>query len=265
MLRRRLITALTFNDGVLFRTKEFHPDYRYTFNFVDAWSVDEVVLLDITRPGAGDRQHFYDVVQQFAERCFVPLAAGGGVRTLEDVRTLLRMGADKVLVNTEAVRRPAFITEIAQQYGAQCVVVSIDARKRAVGTYEVCTEWGMHGTGLDPAAWAKEAEARGAGEILVTSIDRDGSLEGYDDALTRRVVDAVTIPVLACGGAGNWQHLVNGFREGGASAVCTANIYHFTESSIRSAKEYLHRAGIDVRAAANATATSALAGSGVLR
>lgn len=247
MLRKRLITVLTFNDGVLFRTKDFQPDYRYTLNFVDAWSVDEVVLLDVTRPGAGERQHFFDVVSQFAERCFVPLAAGGGVRTLDDVRSLLRVGADKVIINTEAVHRPAFITEIAQQYGAQCVVVSIDARRHPDGSYEVYTEWGTHATGLEPVAWARAAAAHGAGEILITSIDRDGSLEGYDNVLSRRVVDTVEIPVLICGGAGNWQHFVAGFQDGGASAVCTANIYHFTEPSIRNAKRYLQQASVDVR------------------
>lgn len=247
MLRKRLITVLTFNDGILFRTKNFQPDYRYTLNFVDAWSVDEVVLLDITRPGGGERQRFLDVVSQFAERCFVPLAAGGGVRTLDDVRTLLRVGADKVIINTEAVRRPQLIAEIAQRYGAQCVVVSLDARRHANGAYEVYTEFGTHATGLEPGTWAKSAEAQGAGEILITFIDRDGSLEGYDNVLNRCVADAVAIPVLICGGAGSWAHFVDGFREGGASAVCTANIYHFTESSIRSAKQYLQRTGVDVR------------------
>lgn len=264
MVRKRLVATLTFNDGVLFRTKEFVPDYRYTSQFIDAWSVDEIALLDITRPGTGDRSHFLEVVEQFAERCFVPLAAGGGVRTLDDVAALLRAGADKVVVNTEAVRRPEFITEIAQRYGSQCAVVSIDARGRGDGAYEVCTEFGTHPTGLDPAAWATAAEAAGAGEILITSIARDGSLEGYDHALNRRVVDAVTIPVLICGGAGNWQHFVDGFRESGASAVCTANIYHFTETSIRSAKEYLHRAGVAVRVSADVPA-AALVGSGALR
>ncbi len=248
MLRKRLITVLTFNDGVLFRTKEFQPDYRYTLNFVDAWSVDEVVLLDITRPGTGERAHFLEVVQQFAERCFVPLAAGGGVRTMDDVRQLLRSGADKVIVNTAAVERPAFITEIAQAYGAQCVVVSIDAKWSARGAYEVYTRCGTQPTGLDPAAWARAAQERGAGEILITSTEKDGSLEGYDNDLNRRIATAVDIPVLVCGGAGKWQDFVDGFRDGNASAVCTANIYHFTEPSIRSAKQYLARAGIPVRA-----------------
>lgn len=247
MVRNRLITVLTFNNGVLFRTKDFIPDYRYTLNFVDAWSIDEIVVLDVTRPNEGDRRNFYRAVSRFARNCFVPLAAGGAVRTLDDFRVLLGIGADKVVVNTEAVRRPAFITEAAETFGAQCVVVSIDARKNGNGHYEVCTSFGREPTGLEPAAWAKRAQDLGAGEIMITSIDRDGALEGYDNDLNRRVSEAVQIPVLACGGAGKWQDFVDGFVQGGASAVCTANIYHFTEKSIRSAKTFLKDADINVR------------------
>src|SRR3989344_3812988 len=142
MLRKRLITVLTFNDGVLFRTKDFIPDYRYTLNFVDAWSVDEIVILDVTRPNQGKRENFYNVVRQFARKCFVPLAVGGGVRTLNDFKTLLGLGADKIIINTEAVKRPEFITEGAKSFGAQCVVVSIDAKKKDDGCYEVFTDFG---------------------------------------------------------------------------------------------------------------------------
>lgn len=249
MLRKRLVTVLTFNDGVLFRTRNFIPDYRYTLSFVDAWSVDEVVLLDISRSSLEHRQHFFRAVSEFATRCFVPLAAGGGVRTVEDFTTLLNLGADKVVVNTGAVDRPELITDAARLFGAQCVVVSIDARRSAEGIYEVHTQFGSRPTGLEAVAWARRAEDLGAGEILITSIDKDGSLEGYDNELNRQVAEAVTIPVLACGGAGKWQDFVDGFVKGGVSAVCTTNIYHFTETSIRSAKIYLQKAGIDVRAA----------------
>jgi cyclase len=247
VLTRRLVTVLTFNDGVLFRTKEFHPDYRYTINFVDAWSIDEIVALDVTRPGTGTRESFYEVVEQVASGCFVPLACGGGIRTVDDVGTLLGTGADKVVLNTGAVDRPALITEAAEAYGSQCVVVSIDAYRHADGGYEVYTEFGARATGLRPDEWARRAQELGAGEILVTSIEKDGSLEGYDNALNRLVSEAVSVPVLVSGGAGKWQDFVDGFREGGASAVCTTNIYHFTESSIRSAKRHLDRAGIAVR------------------
>ena len=247
MLRKRLVTVLTFNDGVLFRTKDFRPDYRYTLNFVDAWSVDEVVVLDVTRLGEGKRENFYSVVSQFSERCFVPLTAGGGVRSINDFRTSLSLGADKVTINTKAVESPEFIAEAAKLFGSQCVVVSIDAKKNEQGRYEVFTHFGSQPTGLDPAVWAKKVQELGAGEILITSIDKDGSLEGYDNELNRLVTEAVDIPVLVCGGAGKWQDFVDGFIVGKAQAVCTTNIYHFTETSIKSAKVYLKDAGIDVR------------------
>jgi len=247
MLKKRLITVLTFNDGVLFRTKDFHPDYRYTLNFVDAWSVDEIVVLDITRPGKGKKENFYDIVSQFADRCFVPLAAGGGVRAIDDFRVLLNSGADKVIINTQAVNRPDFIMEAAKLFGSQCVIVSIDAKKNKQGRYEVFTDFGTKFSGLDPVAWAKRAQELGAGEIFLSSIDKDGSLEGYDNELNRLVVDSVDIPVLVCAGAGKWQDFVDGFNKGHASAVCTTNIYHFTETSIKSAKKYLKNAGVPVR------------------
>jgi imidazole glycerol-phosphate synthase subunit HisF len=247
MLRHRVITVLTLNDGVLFRTKQFHPDYRYTINFVDTWSVDEVVVLDITRPGHGTRDNFYEAVARLAANCFVPLAAGGGVRTLADVRTMLGVGGDKVVLNTGALERPALISEAAALYGSQCVVVSIDAAHHADGRYEVYAAAGTQPTGLDPAEWARRAEDLGAGEIFITSIERDGSLEGYDNELNCRVAEAVSVPVLVGGGAGKWQDFYEGFTRGRASAVCTTNIYHFTEPSIRSAKRYLEKAGILVR------------------
>lgn len=247
MLRNRIITVLTFNDGVLFRTRNFQPDYRYTHKFVDLWSIDEIVLLDITRPGQGDRENFYAAVKEIAANCFVPVAAGGHVRDLDEVKRLLRIGADKVIINAEALRNPGLITQVAEAYGAQCMVVSIDAKRKPDGSYEVYTEQGRQPTGLVPEAWAKKAEEAGAGEILITSIDRDGMLEGYDNELNRRVSQAVGIPVLGCGGAGKWLDFEQGFKMGGISAACTTNIYHFTEPSIQAAKGYLHQRGILVR------------------
>jgi imidazole glycerol-phosphate synthase subunit HisF len=256
MLRKRVVTVLTFNDGVLFRTKLFRPDYRYTLNFVDAWSVDEIVALDVTRPGEGERANFERVVSDFARRCFVPLAAGGGVRSLDDVARLLAVGADKVVVNTGALERPSLITEIANAYGAQCVVVSIDAKRKDDGAYEVFGRFGTLPTERDPADWARDAQRLGAGEILVTAIDRDGWLQGYDLELCRRVADAVTVPVLVLGGCGTWKHMAEGFAEGHASAACTQNIYHFTETSIHSAKRYLAGQGIPVRLSTGEGSTS---------
>jgi imidazole glycerol-phosphate synthase subunit HisF len=247
VLHKRLITILTFNDGVLFRTKLFTPDYRYTLNFVDAWSVDEIVILDVTRPGGGDPANFESVVRKFASQCFVPLSVGGGIRGMKDVRRMISLGADKVVVNTAMAERPELIGEIAKQYGSQCVVCSIDARQGPDGKYEALTHFATQGTGYEATAWARKAQDLGAGEILVTSVERDGALAGYDLELCRQVVGAVKIPVLISGGAGKWEHFVEGFAQGGASAVCTTNIYHFTEASICSAKAYLTRAQIPVR------------------
>jgi len=247
MLRKRLATVLTLNDGVLFRTRNFQPDYRYTLNFVDTWSIDEIIVLDITRPGQGERENFYKVVEELASNCFVPLSAGGGIKTIDEIKYLLRIGADKVIINTQAVERPEIITEAAELYGTQCIIVSIDAKINHNGDYEVFTSFGTKSTGLHPATWARETQDFGAGEIFITSIDKDGSLEGYDNELGRMVSEAVTIPVLVCGGAGKWQDFVDGFLLGKAMAVCTTNIYHFTETSIKSAKKFLQNAGIAVR------------------
>ncbi len=247
MVRKRLITVLTFNNGILFRTRSFIPDYRYTLNFVDAWSVDEVVLLDITRPGEGDRENFYEIVRIFARNCFVPLATGGSVKTLDDFRMLLGIGADKVIVNTHAFEKPDFISQAAKLYGTQCVVVSIDAKKNHDNQYEVFTHFGSKATGVNPAEWAQKAQKFGAGEIFIQSIDNDGTLEGYNNELNKLVANAVNIPVLVCGGAGKWQDFVDGFKIGNASAVCTTNIYHFTEPSIKSAKSYIQNTNIHIR------------------
>lgn len=246
MLRKRLVTVLTFNEGTLFRTKLFEPDYRYTHNFVDSWSVDEIVMLDVTREPGADQAAFFEVITQFAKECFVPLAVGGGIRSIDDVRRFMAVGGDKVVVNSGALDRPELITEIAEAYGSQCVVVSIDARKTADG-FEVFSHFARNATGRTPAAWAAEAERLGAGEVLITSVERDGSLQGYDLELCRQVSEAVTVPVLGLAGAGNWKHFVEGIEKGGLSAVCTQNIYHFTETSIASAKKFMDQKGIPVR------------------
>lgn len=247
MLRRRVITVLTFVDGVLFRTKLFDPDYRYTLSFVDTWSIDEIVVLDISRSPEEGRGRFAEVVRNIAQSCFVPLAVGGGVRSVDQVKRYLDLGADKVVVNTGAVENPSLISDIAAAYGNQCCVVSIDAKMHNDRKYEVFTHFGTQPTGMTPAEWAGRATERGAGEILVNSIDRDGSLSGYDIDLCRSVTAATSVPVLICGGAGNWKHFLEGLTSGGADAVCTNNIYHFTEVSIQSAKTFLARNGIPVR------------------
>lgn len=208
--------------------------------------VDELVVLDITATDEG-RAPDFQLVDDFADECFMPLTVGGGVRKVDDIRLLLQVGADKVAINTAAVATPSLISEGARLFGSQCIVVSIDFKKRPDGRYEVYTHSGTKPTGLDPVDFAIEVEALGAGEILLTSVDRDGTFAGYDVELTRRVVDKVNIPVIASGGAGNYQHMVEVVKYGGASAVAAASIFHFTEQTPAGAKEAMRQAAIPVR------------------
>ena len=213
----------------------------------DAQGADEVVFLDITA-SSDQRDTMVDVVRRTAEEVFIPLTVGGGVRSVDDARKLLRAGADKVGVNTTAIERPEVIGEIALEFGAQCVVVAIDAKwVEADGRYEVFTHGGRRPTGVDAVEWAAKVETLGAGEILLTSMDRDGTRDGYELELTRQVVDACRVPVIASGGVGTLEHLVEGARDGHADAVLAASIFHFGEHTVAEAKEELTRAGLVVR------------------
>jgi cyclase len=206
-----------------------------------------LVFLDITA-SSDARDTMVDVARRVAEEVFIPFTVGGGVRTVDDARRLLLAGAEKVSVNTAAVERPELVGELAAEFGAQCVVVAIDARRRAGGDgFEVTTHGGRTPTGLDAIAWACRVADDGAGEILLTSMDRDGTKEGFDIELTRAVTDAVGVPVIASGGAGTLSHLVDAVVEGGADAVLAASIFHFAEHSVAEAKDALQRAGIIVR------------------
>ncbi len=214
----------------------------------DAMGADEVVFLDITASSTA-RDTMVDVVARTAEQVFIPLTVGGGVRSVDDARRLLRAGADKVSVNTAAIERPDLVSELSATFGAQCVVVAIDARRTDDGRFTVFTHGGRHPTDLDAVAWAAEVAGRGAGEILLTSMDRDGTRAGFDLELTRAVVDAVPVPVIASGGVGTLQHLVEGVVEGGADAVLAASIFHYGEHTVAEAKEALTAAGVVVRPA----------------
>jgi cyclase len=211
----------------------------------DSEGADEVVFLDITA-SSDDRDTMVDVVARTAETVFIPLTVGGGVRSVDDARRLLRAGADKVSMNTSAVQRPELLSEVAETFGTQCAVIAIDARRSANG-FEVFTHGGRTPTGIDAIEWAVEAERRGAGEVLLTSMDRDGTRDGFDIELTRAVVDATNIPVIASGGVGTLQHLVDGVLEGGADAVLAASIFHFGEHTVGEAKAVMAAAGITVR------------------
>jgi cyclase len=214
----------------------------------DAEGADELVFLDITA-SSSNRETMVDVVARTADQVFIPFTVGGGIRSVEDARRMLRAGADKVSVNTSAVQRPELIEEIAGEFGAQCVVCAIDARRRQDGTWEVFLHGGRTATGLDAVAWAERAASHGAGEILLTSMDRDGTRDGFDLDLTRAISDAVGVPVIASGGVGTLAHLVDGVRIGRADAVLAASIFHFGEHTIAEAKAEMARAGITVRPA----------------
>jgi imidazole glycerol-phosphate synthase subunit HisF len=252
MFKVRVIPCLDVKDGRVVKGVNF-VDLRDAGDPVEAAiaydeaGADELTFLDITASHE-NRGIMLDVVRRTAEACFMPLTVGGGVRTIEDIRALLSSGADKVSINTAAVARRAFVKEAAEKFGDQCIVVAIDAKAVArPGRWEIFTHGGRNPTGIDAVAYAREVVALGAGEILLTSMDRDGTRQGFDIGLTRAVADAVTVPVIASGGVGNLDHLVEGIRDGHASAVLAASIFHFGEYSVRDAKAYMARAGLAMR------------------
>ena len=251
MLTKRVIPCLDVKDGRVVKGVRF-VDLRDAGDPVeaalayDAQGADELVFLDITASHEG-RRTMLDVVRRTAEGIYMPLTVGGGIGSIEDVRQLLRAGADKVSLNTAAVQRPGLIREAAERFGSQCIVVAIDARRRTAGGWEVFTHGGRRPTGSDAVAWARGVVELGAGEILLTSMDRDGTKDGYDLELTRAVADAVTVPVIASGGAGALEHLWEGLVEGGADAVLAASIFHFGIHTIAEAKRFLHERGVEVR------------------
>lgn len=251
-LARRIIPCLDVDDGRVVKGVRFVAirdagDPVEVARRYDAEGADELCFLDITASHHG-RDTLIEVVRQVAEQVFIPLTVGGGVRTVEDVRRLLMAGADKVSINSAAVARPGLIEEAAGFFGAQAIVVAIDARARPDGRgWEVHTHGGRRGTGLDAVAWATQVTRLGAGEILLTSMDRDGTRAGFDVALTRAVADAVSVPVIASGGVGTLDHLLAGVIEGGADAVLAASIFHFSEYTLAQAKAHLAAAGVEVR------------------
>ncbi len=257
MLKIRLVVCLLLKNGQIVKSMGFE---RYQFvgspkiaiDFFNAWSADEIIFLDIGTeeefsPTNGDRLDVLSrIVKESSTKCFVPLTVGGGIKNINQMSQLFSSGADKITINTEALRNPELIKEASTRFGNQAIVVSIDAKSKTGGGYEVFIDHGKEPTGKDPASWAREAESYGAGEILINSIDRDGSLRGYDVNLISEVVKAVNVPVIALGGVARWEHLLEGINAG-ASAVAAANIFHFTEQSTRSAKKWMEELGINIR------------------
>lgn len=251
MLKVRILPTLLYRDVELVKGEGFDSWRRIgsvmqAIKVYNLREVDELVFLDISATRAG-RPPDLTLVDEIADECFMPLTVGGGIRAIEDVRGLLRVGADKVAVNTAAVESPDLIRQIASRFGSQCVVVSIDFRRRPDGSAEVWTRSGTQGTGRDPVDLARQAEKSGAGEILLTSIERDGTLGGYDVETIRRVSEVVGIPVIASGGCGSYEHMESALRQGKASAVAAAAMFHFTQQTPLEAKRFLRSRGFAVR------------------
>lgn len=251
MLAKRIIPCLDVTEGRVVKGVNFvnlrdAGDPVGMAAFYDREGADELVFLDITASAEG-RAIMRDVARRTAEQVFIPFTVGGGLRSIEDIRLMLAAGADKVSLNTAAVQNPRLVADAAATFGTQCIVVAIDAKRVAPGKWEVYTHGGRTPTGIDAVAWARQVEALGAGEILLTSMDCDGTEDGYDIELTRTVADAVRIPVIASGGAGTLEHIARALTDGGADAALAASIFHFGTYRIRDVKQYLHRLGIPVR------------------
>jgi cyclase len=251
MLKVRIIPCLDVDAGRVVKGVNFVDlvdagDPVEQARVYDRAGADELCFLDITA-SSDNRDTIFDVVAQTAEQCFMPLTVGGGVRKIEDIRKLLMAGADKVAINTAAVKNPDFVAEAAEKFGSQCIIVSVDAKSTGPDTYEIFTHGGREATGIEAIGWSRRMAELGAGEILLTSMDRDGTKQGFNIGLTRAVADAVPVPVIASGGVGTLDHLVEGVCQGHASAVLAASIFHFSSHTIAEAKAHMKAAGVAVR------------------
>ena len=256
MLKKRLIASLLIKDGLIVQSFNFNrylPIGRPQFpiEFISRWDVDEIILLDMS---ASPKNKVFDlnIVEMVSKYCFVPLTVGGGIKDVKDVKSIIRAGADKVSLNTYALKRPSLITEIANYFGSQCVVVSIDCKKEKDGTYMVYSQSGSKCENISPQDWANKCSKLGAGEIFLNSIDRDGQRNGYDIELIKSVTSSVNIPVIACGGVGNFKDFSTSILDGQASAAAAANIFHHVEHSTILAKAHMKKDGIDIRLDSNA-------------
>ena len=245
MIKKRIVITLTFNDGVLFRTKKFKPDYRYTKNFVDLWSIDELIIINFSKKK--NINNFIKTIDFFSKNCFVPITVGGGIKKLEEVDLLFRNGADKVLLGSNSIDNPDLINLISNKYGNQSITQSIDCKKKGDNDYLLMKNSATTTSNINPIKFSEEAMKHGIGELLINSVDNDGSLLGYDIDLINLFSKKIDCPLLALGGAGNWEHILELFKKTNISAACTQNIFHFTEKSITSAKKFLQHNNINIR------------------
>lgn len=251
MLKKRIIPCLDVKDGRVVKGVNFVDlidagDPVEQAKIYEQQGADELCFLDITA-SSDNRNNFYDVVEKVASTCFMPLTVGGGVRKVDDIRQLLNAGADKVSINTAAIHNPEFVKEAAEKFGSQCIVIAIDAKLNEKGTFSIFTHGGRNDTGIDAVEWAKKMTAYGAGEVLLTSMDRDGTKQGFDIPLTKAISSAVSVPVIASGGVGELQHFVDGVTKAGADAVLAASVFHFGKFTVAQVKEYMQKQNIPVR------------------
>ena len=244
MLKKRIIIALTFKDGILFRTKNFIPDYRYTKNFVDFWSIDELILIDVSKKKF--QKTFLNIINFFSNNCFVPISVGGGISSIKDADLYFSHGSDKVILSSKTVENNQVLRDISKKYGNQSIIQSIDYKK-SKNKYFLYINSGKKKLYVSPEEWAKKSIRYGAGEILLNSIDNDGGLLGYEITFINRLSKQLSCPVLVLGGCGSWEHISELFVKTSAAAACTQNIYHFTKSSIESVKKYMYLKNISVR------------------
>ncbi|MBS83525.1 MAG: imidazole glycerol phosphate synthase subunit HisF [Gammaproteobacteria bacterium] len=251
MLKHRLIPSIILNNGNVVQSVNFkHTNVIgnaiTAVDFFNNWAVDEIIILDVSRSNE-NREKFHKIISGLSKRCFVPLCVGGWVQDTDEINKLLTEGADKICINTKAIQNPEFITDAANTFGSQCIVVSIDVKRNSTNQYEVISNRGQTYTRKNPVEWAKRVEELGAGEIFLTSIDCDGKRDGYDLEIIKDVSENVSIPVIAFGGVGNWQHFVEGIQQGKADAVSAANIFHYSEHSTFNAKQHMINSGLNVR------------------
>ena len=245
MLKKRLIISLTFKDGVLFRTKNFKPDYRYTKNFIDLWSIDELIIIDVSKKK--NFKKFLNIIKFFSKNCFVPITVGGGLYNLNQIDQCFNNGADKILLGSRSIDKPELITKISKKYGNQSIIQSVDFKKMKNGSYVIMSQSGTKISNSEIVKLCKTYIKYGVGEILLNDVNNDGSLLGFDVNFLRNISTKIKCPIIVLGGAGKWEHILEIFIKTNIQAACTQNIYHFTEESIISAKKFLKKRKINIR------------------